>query len=407
LERPFVIKVISLPIKHHDFVQIPRVDSLAIFPAISAVQNRKMGETTFQAVRFVAKDDKGFGNTVKKRVSEYFKTKNIRKTGDYRLWIKAIVLPVIYITPFVLILTNMASSSLLLFYALWIIMGIGLAGCGLGIMHDACHGAFSSKAWINNFIGKFILFLAGGYALNWKIQHNVLHHSYTNINGYDEDIDPAGVMRFSPHQPTKKVFKYQIYYAWFLYGLMTFSWVTFKDFVGLYRYHQKGLLQTQGTTLRKEIPKLIVSRVVYYGIFIALPLVFVDVGWWHILLGWFCMHFVGGLTLACIFQPAHVMPTSEYPLPDKDSTVEGDWTIHQMMTTSNFAPNNLVLSWFVGGLNYQVEHHLFPNMSHVHHREVSKIVRKTAKEYNVPYHSKKTFIGALVCHAKMLHSLRK
>ena len=286
-------------------------------------------------------------------------------------------------------------------------MGLGLAGCGLGIMHDACHGALSNKPKVNDSIGKIIMFLAGGYALNWKIQHNILHHSYTNIDGYDEDIHPAGVMRFSPHQPTKAIFKYQIFYAWFLYGLMTFSWATFKDFLSLVRYNKMGLIKTQSTTFNKELPKLIISRLFYYLIFIILPIVLLDIQWWYVLLGWFSMHFVAGLTLACIFQPAHVVPTSEYPLPNDNLKIEGDWAQHQMMTTSNFAPKNRILSWFVGGLNYQIEHHLFPNMSHVHHREISQIVEQTAIEFKIPYNSEKTFSKALLNHAKMLHSLRK
>ncbi len=362
--------------------------------------------TTFHAVKFIPKGDQGFGITVRKRVNEYFKTNKIARTGDYRIWIKVIAMPLLYLTPFVLIMTNWFSSNLWMFYGLWLLMGVGLAGCGLGIMHDACHGALSKKKSVNNFVG-LVLNLAGGYALNWKIQHNVLHHSYTNIDGYDEDIDPSGVMRFSPHQPLKPFYRFQIVYAWFLYGLMTFSWVTFKDFLGLVRYNQKGLVKAQGTTFGKELAKLLVQKVVYYAVFLVMPMLLLDVAWWHVLLGWFSMHFVGGLILACIFQPAHVVPTSEFPLPNKDHQVAGDWAMHQMLTTANFAPKNRILSWYVGGLNYQIEHHLFPNMCHVHHRQVSKIVQQTAKEFGLPYHSQPTFWGALKNHAQLLNRLGK
>ena len=366
-----------------------------------------MAQKVFRAVNFVSRNDKDFGIAVKRRVNEYFKSRKISRTGDYRIWIKVVALPLLYLAPFALIMTNWFSDNLFAFYGLWLIMGVGVAGCGLGIMHDACHGALSRNKKVNDFIGEFILAIAGGYALNWKIQHNVLHHSYTNIDGYDEDIDAAGVMRFSPHQPVKPLYRYQTLYAWFLYGLMTFSWVTFKDFVGLVRYKKKGLIKGQGTTFKKELPKLILYKVLYYAVFVALPMVSLDVTWWHVALSWFSMHFVGGLILACVFQPAHVVPSSEFPLPDKSFQVEGDWVKHQMMTTANFAPGNRVLSWFVGGLNYQVQHHLFPRMSHVHHRAVSKIVQETAVEYGLPYNSQRTFTRALINHAKMLHSLRK
>jgi len=365
-----------------------------------------MSSSILKAVKFVSSDDdKAFGIAIKKRVATYFKEKKIAKTGDYRIWIKVIMVPLMYLTPFGFLLTNSFSGNLLLFYGLWLLMGVGLAGCGMGVMHDACHGALSKKRWVNDFIGNAILNLAGGHALNWKIQHNVLHHSYTNINGYDEDIDPSGVMRFSPHQPLKSMFKYQVFYAWFLYGLMTFSWATFKDFLQMYRYAKKGLLAAQGTTFKKEFPKLIIEKILYHLVFIVLPILLINVQWYHVLLGWFAMHFLAGFILAIVFQPAHVVPSSDFPLPNKENNLKGDWAIHQMETTADFAPSNRILSWYVGGLNYQIEHHLFPTMCHVHYRGISKIVESTAKEFNVPYHSEPTFIDALVKHVKMLHKL--
>ncbi|MEQ9402835.1 MAG: acyl-CoA desaturase [Cyclobacteriaceae bacterium] len=366
-----------------------------------------MAEASFNPVKFISTESQEFGATVRKRVNEYFKQNEISRKGDYRFWLKVVVLPMIYLVPFALILANLFSGSLLIFYGLWIVMGIGLAGCGLGLMHDFCHGSVSKKKSVNNFFGEVIMYISAGSATNWKIQHNVLHHSYTNIDGYDEDIDPGGVMRFSPHQPLKPIYKYQIYYAWFLYGLMTFFWATFKDFASISRYNKLGLLKTQNTTYAKELAKLIVQKVLYYSLFIVLPILLLDVAWWHVVLGWFTMHFLAGLILACIFQPAHVIPDTEYPLPDADLNVEGDKVIHQMMTTANFAPSNRILSWYVGGLNYQIEHHLFPDVCHVHYRKLSKIVKATAAEFGLPYISEPTFFGALVNHGKMLYQLSR
>ncbi|MFT7605482.1 MAG: linoleoyl-CoA desaturase [Saprospiraceae bacterium] len=294
-----------------------------------------------------------------------------------------------------------------MFYSLWLLMGIGLAGCGMGIMHDACHGTISKNKVVNNFIGELVLNLAGGSTINWKIQHNVLHHTYTNIDGYDEDISPQGLMRLSPHQPTKPFFRFQVFYAWILYGLMTFFWATFKDFLQLSRYHKKGFVKAQGSTYRKEMFKLIVQKIIYHAFFIMLPLLFLDIAWGHIIIGWFAMHFLAGLILGCVFQSAHVVPSSEFPLPDKSNNVAGDWAKHQLLTTSNFAASNKILSWYVGGLNYQIEHHLFPYVCHVHHRQLSKIVKATAQEFGLPYNSQPTFLGAVANHAKMLYKLGK
>lgn len=365
-----------------------------------------MSSSILKPIRFVSKDKSGFGPAVKKRVAAFLNENGKERTGDYRIWIKVIVLPLIYLVPFAFLFTTHAASSIWLFYGLWVMMGVGVAGCGLGIMHDACHGAISKNKTINRVVG-MVLNLFGGHVLNWKIQHNVLHHSYTNIDGYDEDLDPSGVMRFSPHQPIKPFFKYQVYYAWFFYGLMTFSWATFKDFSQLKRYKAKGLIESQGTTYNRELMKTLGNKLFYYTVFIVAPLYFIDVAWYHVFLGWFAMQFVSGLILACIFQPAHVMPSAEYPLPDRNNNIDGDREIYQLLTTSNFAPSNRILSWYVGGLNYQIEHHLFPTMSHVHHRSISHIVKETAEEFGLPYYSEPTFFGALKKHASMLRKLGK
>jgi linoleoyl-CoA desaturase len=362
-----------------------------------------MSEVNFKAIKFVPSKGKEFGIAVRQRVNQYFKSNKISKTGDYRIWIKVIVLPLLYLGPFAVIMTNWFSNTLTVYYGLWTLMGLGLAGCGFSIMHDACHGALSKNKSINDFIGTSILNLACGSSLTWKIQHNVLHHSYTNIDGYDEDIAPAGVMRFSPHQPKKSFYKYQVVYAWLLYGLMTFFWATFKDFLQLSRYNKKGLIKAQGKVFNKELAILIFRKIMYYIIFLVLPIIFLEVAWTHIVLGWFCMHFTAGLILACVFQPAHVVPSSEFPLPDENNKIEGDFAMHQLLTTSNFAPNNRILSWFVGGLNYQIEHHLFPNISHLHYRNLSQIVKKTALEFGLPYYSQPSFTAAIMNHAKMLY----
>ncbi|MCB0835426.1 MAG: acyl-CoA desaturase [Bacteroidetes bacterium] len=322
------------------------------------------------------------------------------------MWIKVVVFPLMYLVPFGLLLTNWFSDNLWSFYGLWLFMALGVAGCGLGIMHDACHGSISTKKSVNDLIGK-VLNLIGGYVLNWKIQHNILHHTYTNIDGHDEDIDLEGLMRFSPNQPVRFYYRFQAIYAWFLYGFMTTTWVIYKDFLRLIDYHKKGLLKMQNARFGVEMFKLTIQKILYFATFIVLPIIVLDVAWWHVILGWLSMHFVVGLILTTVFTPAHVVPSSDFSQPDEENKVHTDWARHQMLNTSNFAPKSRIFSWYVGGLNYQIEHHLFPNICHVHHRKISKIVKKTAEEFNLPYYSQPTFLAALISHAKMLHKLRK
>ena len=258
----------------------------------------------------------------------------------------------------------------------------------------------------NKIIGR-ILNIVGGYAPTWKIQHNVLHHTYTNIFGYDEDITPAiGILRFSPDDEHKKSHKFQYIFAWFFYGLMTFMWITTKDFTQLYRYKKMGLTKIENEHFRPLLIELIISKILYYAYAIVLPILVLDIAWWLIPIYVFVMHYVASLVLGSTFQPGHIVPETKFINPEEDDmTIENNWMIHQMETTSNYAPGSKVFSWLIGGINYQVEHHLFPNICHVHYKALSKIVKSTAEEYNVPYNSHKTFGSALLYHTRMLKGL--
>ena len=284
-------------------------------------------------------------------------------------------------------------------------MSFGVAGIGLSIQHDANHGAYSTNANVNKYLGK-LLNLVGGFASAWKIQHNVLHHTYTNILHYDEDISPiGGVLRFSPNDELNKIHKFQHIYAWFLYGLMTFMWVTTKDFKQIYRYKKMGLTNTLNQSFNSIVIELIISKILYYGYILIIPLMITSAPWWSVVVGIFVMHYVSSLMFGLTFQPGHIVPETNFPQPTRDLTIENNWMIHQLESTSNYAPNNRLFSWFVGGINFQVEHHLFPNICHVHYRALSQIIKETAKEYDVPYYSHNSFLSALKYHSKMLKSL--
>jgi linoleoyl-CoA desaturase len=247
----------------------------------------------------------------------------------------------------------------------------------------------------------------GAGAFNWKVQHNVLHHTYTNIHDVDEDISPRGILRMTPHSEWKSIHKFQHIYAWFIYGLMTLVWVIVKDFVRLTRYHKDGLVKKQKADIRKEWVILIATKLIYVGYILVIPMMVLSITWWQWLIGFVSMHYVAGFILAIIFQPAHVIDGTEFPLPDGNGKMDNSWAIHQLHTTTNFANNSTWLSWYVGGLNFQVEHHLFPNVCHVHYKKISAIVKSTTQEFGLPYKSEPRFIDALVGHGKLLKELGK
>ncbi len=344
-----------------------------------------------------------FYTELKKRVDAYFKDNNISKNGNLNMYLKTLFMISCYVVPFTLLILNVFDSKL----AWWlcsVLMGMAMAGIGLCIMHDANHGSYSKNTTVNRILG-FSLNLLGGHALNWKLQHNVLHHTYTNVHNHDEDIAPPGFLRFEPHTKLKKIHKFQFLYAWFFYGIMSLMWSTTKDFKQIIRYNKMNLLKGANTTFAKELTIIILSKFIYFG-YMTLPLFLIkEMTFLNWLTGFVTIHYVASFILAIIFQPAHVAMETEFPLPSDSGNLENDWAVHQIKTTMNFGAGDKIFTWLVGGLNQQVEHHLFPTICHVHYPKISAIVQKTAEEFNLPYHSKKTFAGALWSHEIMLWKL--
>ncbi|MBN2349058.1 MAG: acyl-CoA desaturase [Bacteroidales bacterium] len=361
--------------------------------------------STFRKINFNNSINIVFTHTLRNRVDDYFKTKGISKHGNIFMYLKTLFMFTLYFAPYFLIITQTFSESWINLI-LVMIMGLGAAGIGLSVMHDAVHGAYSKNKLVNKIFG-YTLNLIGGNAINWKIQHNVLHHSYTNIDGADEDISPAKFLRFSPHAKWLRVHKYQYLYAWFFYGLMSLFWVMSKDLFQIIRYQKMDLISKHKTTLGKEITILVFSKIIYFFYIIGIPLLFTSFLWWQILLGFFVMHFITGFVLAIIFQPAHVLSQNEYPVPGEQDKLDSSWVIHQLSTTADFGQKSRIFSWFVGGLNFQVEHHLFPAICHIHYKKIAEIVQKTAQEFQQPYHNFPTFLQALLSHGKMLKLLGK
>jgi linoleoyl-CoA desaturase len=144
---------------------------------------------------------------------------------------------------------------------------------------------------------------------------------------------------------------------------------------------------------------------VYFFTAIGLPIIFSGFTWWQVLLGFFIMHCTAGMIMSIVFQMAHIVEGVDQPIPNPSGNIENEWAIHQLQTTANFSRRSRIMNWFIGGLNFQIEHHLFPNICHIHYRKISHIVEKTALEYGLQYNMKTTFVHALVSHTRMLKSL--
>jgi linoleoyl-CoA desaturase len=286
--------------------------------------------------------------------------------------------------------------------ALCALLGFILASIGFNIMHDACHGSYSSRKWVNDIMG-LTLNACGGNTFIWKFKHNIVHHTYTNVDGVDDDIAKSPVMRMCASQKWVPAHRFQHIYMVPAYAISSFTWVLIMDFT---KYFKR---KVHNTTLQKmklsDHIMFWISKALYIFFYIALPVSVLGWGAWAI--GFVALHCTLGLTLAIVFQLAHVVEHVEFEAAEgmDHKLIENEWAIHQVKTTANFAPGNKLVSWYVGGLNYQVEHHLFPRISHIHYPAISPIVEKTCKDFNLHYNTFPTMGASIVSHFRMMKQL--
>ncbi|OYU96123.1 MAG: acyl-CoA desaturase [Bacteroidetes bacterium B1(2017)] len=344
---------------------------------------------------------KQFAKELRQNVNAYFKENNLSTKGNFIMVVKTVSVYALYVLPIIAIFNyNLPFGWAFLMY---IVSGFGTAGVGMSVMHDALHNSYSKHKWINKIMG-WSMYIIGSNVFNWKIQHNIFHHAYTNIEGLDEDIQTRWIMRFSEHTPLKPIHKYQYLYSLPLYTMMTFS-MLLGDLPQLIGYYKVGLMKQHLGDPKKEFSIMIGVKIIYLFVFIGLPILFTDLTWYQVLISFVAMHMVAGFIFSLVFQMAHIVEGVAQPMPDENHVAENEWAVHQLMTTANFAPRNWLLNWYVGGLNFQVEHHLFPNICHLHYPALSKIVEATADKYGVPYLQNDTLWMAIKSHIRRLKEL--
>jgi linoleoyl-CoA desaturase len=238
----------------------------------------------------------------------------------------------------------------------------------------------------------------------WKTKHNIIHHTYTNIEGVDDDIEARPLLRLCETQKYYKIHRFQHWYFWAAYCLLYIWWVFFTDF-------KKYFTRRINTTPINKIP--LIEHISFWGfkllyafVFIALPIYMVGFGPW--LIGYLALGFFSGFVLSIVFQLAHTVEHTEFPQAIAETNkMEDEWALHQLKTTANFATRNKFISWWVGGLNFQIEHHLFPRISHVHYPAISKIIKKTCKDFGFPYIEYPKMRTAVVSHVSHLRNLSR
>lgn len=350
-----------------------------------------------EKVTFNNRTSREFGKIVKERVDLYFEENGISRHANAQMVIKTILMLTLYVGSYGLIISGQFSLGMMWF--LTFVMGVAAAGIGFSISHDALHGAYSSNKSVNRALGyTFDMLGANGYI--WKITHNIIHHTYTNIHGHDEDLEVAGFIRLSPHSEHKMIHRIQHLLAFFAYSLAMVFWVFIKDY--------KNFLKSNiGPYDSKKHPVsewviLFITKALVYMYMLILPMILLDITWVHLLIGFLTLQLTAGLIVGVIFQLAHVVEETVHPQPNEENMIDEHWMIHEMITTNNFARDNKTLCWFVGGLNFQIEHHLFPKVCSIHYPAISPIVQKTAHEFGIPYNLHASFSEAVGSHYRTL-----
>ena len=352
-----------------------------------------MSKTSFNSI------NKPFAATLRSRVNEYFKAHQLSNRGNRKLYIKSITLVITAIGIYTVLLA--LTLPIWLSCLLCVLLGVNFAAIGFNIMHEGGHQSFSKSTWLNN-VSAYTLNMLGGTIYFWKQKHNIDHHTYTNIDGLDHDID-VKFMRMHAEQPHRWFHRFQFAYWFVLYGISYIAWVLFQDFEKYFSGKMGRQAARKIMPLREHVI-FWATKVGYAAVYFVIPII--AVGWLPALIGWLIAGVSCGFCLAVVFQLAHVVEATQFPIADEGSgKIEQEWMVHQLSTTANFATRSRTVSWLLGGLNFQVEHHLFPRISHVHYPAINKLVKATCQEFGVTYLEHRTMAGAFLSHLRHIYRL--
>ena len=379
----------------------PGLNSIAGLPILdnqsAIVTSHSTDSKTHSALKFAGPD--AFQRWLKARVERYFQMTGRPQRGAISVYVKALVLVSWFALSYV---------GLVFFAATWwqgillaISLGAAISGIGFSVMHDGGHNAFSPHRWLNR-LAAMSLDILGGSSYIWDHKHNTVHHTYANIADHDDDINLGVLARLAPSQRRLWFHRVQHFYLWVLYGFLPMKWHLVSDFVNVAR----GKIATH----RFARPRGWNLATFIGGKLVFLTLAFVIPTFWHpfweVFLFYALVCWVNGIVISVVFQLAHAVEQAEFPLPDQDTgRMPTPWAVHQVQTTVDFARGNPVLTWFLGGLNYQIEHHLFPRISHVHYPRLSRFVQHGCRRYNLPYNEHPNMFAAIASHYRWLRRM--
>jgi linoleoyl-CoA desaturase len=382
-------------------MRVPQSDDLPVAPETGAVDHavpgRRLGDDTANARRpKFPKDDHGFQADLEQRVATFFQETGRGRRDCWQMFLKTAIVLAWFA----------ASYILLVFFAqtwwqalpLAVSLALALAAIGFNIQHDGGHQAYSRRPWMNQ-LAAMSLDLMGASSYLWHWKHVIFHHTYVNVTGVDTDIELGGAVRLTPHQRWRPAHRWQHLYLFPLYGIMAARWHLYGDFKDVLtgRLGPHRIPRPKG----RDLIVFIGGKVVSIGLLLGLPLLWHP--WWVVGLFYLVVTGVLGMVLSIVFQLAHCVEEADFPVPAADThRLATPWAVHQARTTVDFARRSRVLAWYLGGLNFQIEHHLFPRVCHVHYPAIAPIVEATCKEYGVRYSVHPTFLAGIWSHYRWL-----
>jgi linoleoyl-CoA desaturase len=354
--------------------------------------------SSLRKVNFTNAQHDDFSRDLRRRVASYFQERGLSRHWNGEMALKSCFYLGGYLGLYAAaVMGGLTGVPLLL---VWFLMGFFMSGIGFNVSHDAIHGAYSANSWVNKLMS-LSFEICGANVYVWSTLHNVIHHSYTNIPEADGDLHPVPFLRFYPSEDGKRPYhRFQHIFAFALYPLTSLMWAFKKDFVHIFK--KSHFIYQKRPAPRSEVLKLFAFKAIYYVLFLAIPMTFAAAPWWQSLLGFVLLHFACGFSLAIVFQLGHIVEGPVFPEMGADGIFNDSWHAHQLKTTANFAPNCPVVGWLCGGLNFQIEHHLFPRICHVHYKRLAPIVKQAALDHGLPYHEFPTFFSALKSHVRTL-----
>jgi len=344
-------------------------------------------------------DNSDFLGVLRQRVDDYFHSTGLPQRDCPQMYVKTLVIFCWFTVSYALLVFVAATWWQAL--PLAVSLGLAMAAIGFNIQHDGGHQAYSNHPWVNRLMA-LTLDLMGGSSYAWDRKHNSIHHTYANITGHDDDINIGILGRLSPHQKRLKFHRLQHFYLWFLYGVMTIKWQVYDDFRDVFRGQIEG--QTFVRPKGWSLVLFIAGKLVFCSLAFVIPMLLCGVG--PVLLCYGVAAFVQGITLSVVFQLAHVVEDANFPLPDHGTgRIENAWAVHQVETTVDFARQSRLIGWLTGGLNFQIEHHLFPRICHVNYPAISSLVEQTCREFEIKYVVHATFFAGVRSHFRWLRQM--